>query len=345
MAPTGTPNQIYGMLSVQDAEILLAEIDLQFMTQYEIMAGSPLIEWTNGLIDVRPVSSAKLRMPWQEVMEGFREWEGADKYWRHPIVRDMVVETRPFETSIELDRRNGLPAALARIINLMDNLARAVALYRPRLAAMALLNGEAAGASYKGYQFYDGVPAFSAVHPVNVDDGAAGPLKTWANLFPGRPLKLETLEEAIHDFALVRSPDGESMACYPTHLIVPGTLSQTGRRLVGNKMIGRLLTDNAAGSAAASEDNVRAPGEIKLVVAHQLTAGFPRQGIPGEPNNWYLVDMSPGHKPITMFELQAPLDMPENGMVKGNHPMIRWGKEASGSVAITQPWYIQKNKA
>lgn len=340
MALPNLPTAGAGMISVADAEILLSQVDQRYMDMYNQISGSELINWVEGLFETYPMSMDTLRLPWQEVMDGFREWEGADKFFEGLIVRDMTVKTRPFEKSLQIDRRQGMQAILSRIISLTDNLSRAVVLFKPRLLARALLDGETGGASFKGFKFYDGKPAFATDHPINID---GDPADVWSNLYTGFPLNLGNLEEAIHDFSKVRSPDGESLGCMPTDLIVPGTLSQTARRLCENQTIGRLLKDTVNAAAAAGETNFRA-GEIKPRVAHQLTAGFPKLKIPGEPNSWYLVDRSPGRKPFTYFTLQEPADMPENGLIRGSTPMVSYGKEASASMVITQPWFVQKRK-
>ena len=328
-----------GMLSIADAEFLLSQVIDKYMEQYTLMAGDPRINWAEGLADVVPMAMSKARLPWMELTEGFTEWEGVDKYWEGVTIRDLIVECKPLEKSLQIDRRQSLMEILQRIVNLTINLARAVALFKPRLIAQALLDGETGGASYKGFKFYDGLPAFSKVHPVNISDSGLG---VWPNLFDNRPLTLANLEEAIHDFANVADPSGESMGCMPTHLIVPGTLSQTARRLCESDTIGRLLKDTANAAAGAGESNFRA-GEIKPVIASQLTRGFPKRNQPGSKVDWYLADRSPGRKPIGLFVLQDPVDMPENGLIRGDTPLVRFGKEASAGAAIVQPWFIQKN--
>ena len=94
-----------GMISVADAEILLSNVDQRYMDMYNQISGSELINWVEGLFETYPMSMDTLRLPWQEVMDGFREWEGADKFFEGLIVRDMTVKTRPFEKSLQIDRR------------------------------------------------------------------------------------------------------------------------------------------------------------------------------------------------------------------------------------------------
>ena len=329
-----------GMVSVADAEILLATVTSRYMDQFRNLQTQA---WAPGLLHTLPMTKSKTRLPWLKVFSGFREWNNQDKYWNGVQVDDFAAETKPLETSFKIDRRNSLPQILETIVDLTDGLAEAVAFFDDDLTARALLDGQTGGASYKGYKFYDGLAAFSASHPIDLNGDVPG---TWPNLFLNSPLSLESIEAGIHAMARVQAPNGRNMRVFPTHLLVPSTLSQTAKRLADPmaKMIGRLLKDSANAAAASSETNIHA-GQFDPIVAPELTSGFPREGIVGEPNNWYLLCKTSSRKPLTKLSMQEPQDMPLNGQIDGKIPDIHYGKEASASVIISQPWFIAKFRA
>jgi len=329
-----------GMLNVADAQILLAQVDARYMEQFRnLQDGS----WAMKILHTLPMSKSKTRLPWIKVFSGFREWNTMDKRFQNVQVDDFAAETRPLETSFKIDRRNSLPQILEQIVDLTDGLAEAVAFFDDDLTARAMLDGETGGASYPGFKFYDGLASFSESHPVDPDDTQAG-APVWPNLHKGKPLSLESLEYGIHAMARVRAPNGRNMRVFPTHLIHPGTLSQTAKRLLKTGIIGRLLAQANNAAAGAGETNIHSDGDIIPVNAHELTYGFPKEQINGSEDDWYLVCRTPTRKPLTKLELQAPVDMPLNGQIDGTKAEVHYGKEASASVVITQSWFIHKFK-
>lgn len=335
------PFQGAGLLSVDDADILITQVNAQYMDMWNIMSNDPRVNWVGDLLESIPMEADTVILPWQEVLGNFREWSGTDKKFYGMKIRSFRAKATAKEFTLRIDRRQGLQKILSKITNLVANLSRATAAFWARLTAKALLDGEVAGASYKGFKPWDKGAAFRGNHPIHLDGTVPG---TWSNLYTNRGLTLENLEAAIHDFAKTPAPDGESLACFPTHLIVSGAKSETGKRLLQSDTIGRLLKDLATAAAAASERNFHKDQGIKLVIAHQLTNGFPNEKIAGDPTSWYLVDRSMGRNPLGKLVMQEPSDMPESGMVKGDTPYIHYGKEASGNVIISQPHFIQKNK-
>jgi phage major head subunit gpT-like protein len=120
---------------------------------------------------------------------------------------------------------------------------------------------------------YDGVPFFSAAHPINPATGAGG---TWSNLLTAKPLGGVTVDVAaanlVAGIAAMRSvkmPNGKFRRLRPKWLLHDPSITVAVNTLLGAKFFG----------AQGSTENVITQMGIEPVCADELAV---------EPGAWYL---------------------------------------------------------
>lgn len=129
-------------------------------------------------------------------------------------------------------------------------------------------------------QSYDGVPFFSASHPVNPFNTGAG---TYSNLFTGGTaapiddtvtldVALSNLSKVVAGVRAIKMPNGEDPRFLrPTGLVVPPRLQQRAVQLTNAKFIAQAAA--TGGGAADVEALIASFGFVEPVVSDEL-AGF-----------------------------------------------------------------------
>lgn len=316
------------MLNTGTLQLLFATLRTRFMDAY-----NETQTWSDQIVTSETSLTEKEEISWVEVLPQMEKWLQT-KTLHGTNVRGFTAFNEPWTTAVGIDRRKTLVDLNKVLPQQIDQMGRNVKKYRDNNVKRVLQNGKTLGATFDGYKWYDGRSPFATNHPVNIGKPQ---LNTWSNLFTGRPLDANNLEFGIQQMAGYLTPNGvDAWGIMPNILLVPGTMGQIGKRLTGNDLLGRIFEKIApAGFAAASESNPF-QGELKLVVADDLS---------NEPNVWYLLDTRRGKKPVSHLEVQAPTEAPNNGiMMPGTHEVV-YSYEAHGSFFIGQCQAIARFEA
>jgi len=311
------------MLNTGQLALLFATLRTRYMEAY---TAAPT--WSQGLVTTTPSATEVEEITWVEVLAQMEKWLQT-KTIQGTTVRGFRATNEPWQTAVGIDRRKTLVDLNKILPQQVEMMGWNVKKYLDNGVKRVLQNGKTSGATFDGYTWYDGKPAFSTTHPVNKDKPA---LNTWSNLFTGRPLDAANLEFGIAQMAGYLTPNGkDAYGIMPNILLVPGSLGPTGKRLTGNDLLGRIF-EKVGAFAAASESNPFM-GELKLVIADDLA---------NEPGVWYLLDTRRGKKPIEHLEVQAPTEAPNNGIMMPHTHEVVFSYEAHGSFFIGQAQAIAR---
>ena len=324
------------MLNASQVTLLFKILSDRFASMYE-----QTTTWSDGLLAISQEPTDTIEVFWVEVIPQFEKWLKSQKTWNGVNVRGYQAHSEAWDDSLLLDRRKTLTDNMRILPKAVSQLGRNTKKFYDRLVKTALQNGKTGGSTwdtnslFSPYLWYDGLAAFSAVHPVNVDDAALG---VWSNLRVGSPLTTDNLDAAIEQMGTIQLPNTDSMGVSPTHLLVSSGKKRTGLRLTEVDMIGRLV-DGLAGSASAENNITKIKTKnnypLELVVADDLS---------NQPGVWYLADKSMGREPLTCWELQSPRPAPNNGMPRPENAELYFGQEAHAGIAISNPPFIQRNE-
>lgn len=316
------------MLNTGQLQLLFATLRTRWMEAYQTAP-----TWSDSIVTTESSDTENYEVSWVEVLPEMEKWV-ATKTIHGTNVRGFTAKNEPWQTAIGIDRRKTLVDLHRVLPQQVEMMGRNVKKYKDNKTKVVLQNGKVSGATFDNYLWYDKKPAFAINRPVNIGKPALG---VWQNLYTGRPLDVGNLEFGIQQMAGLLTPNGvDAWGIIPNVLLVPGTLGQVGKRLTGNDLLGRIFEKIApAGFAAASESNPF-QGELKLVIADDLS---------NEPNVWYLLDTRFMKKPISHFQVQAPTEAPNNGiMMPGTHEVV-YSYEANGSFFIGQCQAIARFEA
>lgn len=143
--------------------------------------------------------------------------------------------------------------------------------------AILLKNGEDATSLS-----HDGLPFFSAVHPIDVSGMVAG---TWSNYDAAATALTETTyAAAVAKFLAYPDQTGEPLGIMPKYLVVPPALRLTAKKIIN-------ATINASGATNTLMD------EVEVVVLPELA---------GEDTTWYLLAEIAGIKPLGWQDRVSP---------------------------------------
>lgn len=286
------------MLNDSQVTLLFKTLSERFVDLYQ-----QTTTWSDGLLGVSAEATDTIEVFWVEVIPQFEKWLKSQKTWNGVNARGYQAHSEAWSDALLIDRRKTLVDQMRVLPRAVENLSRNTKKFYDRLTKVALQNGKTGGSTwdtnslFTAYLWYDGLAAFSSVHPVNIDDSSMG---VWSNLRKGSPLNTDNLDAGIEQMGTILLPNGDPMGVSPTHLIVSAGKKRTGLRLTEVDMIGRLV-DGLAGSAAQENNITKMKTKnnypLELVVADDLS---------NEPGVWYLADRSMGREPLTCWEVQSP---------------------------------------
>jgi phage major head subunit gpT-like protein len=139
---------------------------------------------------------------------------------------------------------------------------------------------------------YDGVPFFSASHPVNPFNTAMG---TYANLYAGSSYALTITSYAAAEAKLrgLVMPNGRNRNLKAKYLVVPSTLRKVALEITGAAFV-------SSTAQGGSTSNVFLSDGVEVIVANELDI---------EPDAWYLVaDTGSGIGPF-IYQLRKAFEM------------------------------------
>lgn len=203
---------------------------------------------------------------WSEMLGGFSEWI-APTVWDNLAVQDVTLVPKDWRLNVEVPKKAVDDDAIGIFGQQFAQMGLAGANLPNKLVAEALISGYTDDC-------YDGGDFFDLVHP-----DAAG--HTQSNTGTGA-LTAITLEAGLDKMYALVTASGDPVMFQPTHLVVG-----VGARAAGGDLINSpFLAGGATNKFYKS---------MELVFTPYITG-----------NDWFIVDLSKGIKPLMLLVRQAP---------------------------------------
>lgn len=219
------------------------------------------------------------------------------------------ITSQDFEVTIPVDRNSILDDRLGLIPSRIADYAESVRKHPDQLLVAALQSGTAANG-------FDGVPFFSALHPLSGSNQS--------NNFTVTPLNstnYQTVRAAMMSYV---GEQGVPLNVRPNLLVVPPALEQTARLIVNADMI--------SDGAGASITNVL-KGTADVYVASELA---------NQPTTWYLFATNKSVRGLIYQQTQAPQFYMKSQMTDDNvffDKQILFGADTREAIGYG-PWWL-----
>lgn len=327
--------------------IVSFETNVQAITVDAWQRRSKSLIW-DKFMDVRSSATGRELFTWLvESAKIVKEGQGGNKRFDDLASASFEIVNENSGAGLRLTRNeiedNQKQIGQGRVMPVLDfaaNWARQMgghAAYWPQQLMFELL---AAGESTHGY---DGVPFFSASHPVNP---ALEVSTTYSNLITSKPIGTSvTLDVAASNFndvctsiGGVLQPNGKPRGLVPKYVLCGLDLRKRVAEIFGSKTL--VASGGAAGAGAAAIDNVIAStyGIEPVVVPELTTAGeyyVACELMPGEGGPLIFQDRSPyvltSYQPETQSELQRKKE-------------FEWSFDGRNAGAYGHPYLLYKVK-
>lgn len=242
---------------------------------------------------------------WMARLLKMRRWDGP-RVIQNLNTHAYQLENEPYELTVGVDRDDIEDDQLGVYNPLFEELGRQAAKW-PDQVLKAVLQ---AGTTTNGF---DGVPFFSATHPLN-------PAGNQSNNFSSTPLSAANFGVVRAAMSAYTGEDGEPLGVTPDTLIVPPALEDMANSIV------------TAEYGASGATNVQR-GQARVVVVPELA---------NEPATWYLADTSNAIKGLVWQLRKAPQFVAKTDLTDDNvffQKQFVWGVDARG-VGGYGPWYL-----
>lgn len=270
------------------------------------------------LADKVPSNTALNIYPFLADIAGMKEWIGP-RVVQQLSTRVMQVLNRDYETTLAVPRNAIQDDQYALYANRSELLGYQAEKLPDDLIVSVLQGGTASAAIT-----FDGVPFFSANHPVNIDN-AGSPVQS--NLFTSTALTADNWNSVRSAFSQLKTDAGRVTGWFPDTLVVPPQLEKQARDIVS----GNLIVSTVGSSFAAIENSLKGTAEVLVI---------PELG--NEPTVWYPAVTKMPVKPLIWQERQAPnmvsLIDPQSRNVFFDKEFI-WGVDARGAAAYGM-WFL-----
>lgn len=292
--------------------------------------------WSNQVADQQNYGRGKtIVVPWREPARRYSRFLG--EFVAHPWIVDAIQTTsEPWMSAVMMDRDEIIENVIMDYGDAAQGLGVQSAKLPDDLTALALRTQGSSSAT--PFTWYDGKAAFAEDHPIDPRGYVSG---TWRNLFKGLPLTQANVVSVWSQLANgVKLPNGRHMQVRPNKLGVSPKWELLARKICSDDMmieaIASLLAPN--GAFGATGNNLK--GMLTPVVMPELDQTI--EGIPGEPDVWYLWD-DRYMKPITIYWIRRPIVIPvvnDADMRVNELNSYAYVGRAHGAALITAPWII-----
>jgi phage major head subunit gpT-like protein len=279
--------------------------------------------WYQDICFVNPVSTRQEIYAWTDRVARFRKWRGARQI-NGVTTHAQTVTNEIFELTVEISARD----VRDNNLNLFGTTATSVGRQSkkwPDVQVADFIRHAASTAVKDGAIGYDGVPFFSASHPINGGDVDGGPAGNQSNLVLNTALSATAIETAVATMESWVGVDGLPLGVSPKVLMVPPQLRATAQRIVEAEFV-----PNTAGTATQTNVN---KGLVKVMVNPELA---------DQPNNWWLLDTEGDVMPFLWQLRMAPdfvfLNKPTDWNVVSTNQFI-FASQAEGAAAGTLWFY------
>lgn len=282
----------------------IAALQLSFSAIYR-SAWDSTPEWGSDLATTVPSSTRSNTYGWMARLPSLRKWFGP-RLIQNLSAHKYTIENEPYELTVGVDRDDIEDDNLGVYNPIIADMGRSARKWPDQLLKQILQ----AGTTGLGF---DGVPFFSASHPLN-------PAGVQSNNFTSTAL-------TGPNFALVRAAmsaytgeDGEPLGVQPALLVVPPALEDTANTIV------------TAEFGASGATNVQR-GQAKVKVIPELA---------NQATTWYVADVSKPIKGLIHQLRKAPILVHKTAPADDNvfwQRQFVWGVDARGAAGYG-PWFL-----
>lgn len=277
--------------------------------------------WWPKLADRVPSNTRSNIYPFVADLNGMKEWVGP-RVVQQLSTRVQTLSNRDYEATVAIPRNDILDDQYAVYGSRMELLGYQAEKLPDDLMIGVLQSGTAAKAIT-----YDGVPFFSANHPVSIDV-AGSPVQS--NNFTGTALNPANWDAVRTAMSQYKSDAGRVMGFRPDTLFVPPQLELTARNIVSSNLVAVNIT-GSPGGAAAVNNNLQGTAEVVVI---------PELG--NDPTTWYAAVTRMPMKPLIWQERQAPQMQALTNMTDRNvffDKEFIWGVDARGAAGYGM-WFL-----
>lgn len=269
---------------MQITPVALDAIFINFNTLYQQAYERAAPWWSKVAMEV-PSTSRENRYGWMKIIPRMREWVGERKI-NNLAGRSYTIENKDWELSVGVERNAIQDDQLGLFGPAIAMMGDQAARHPDDLLTTLIQSGVTALA-------FDGLPFFSASHPVDSDNTALG---TYSNNFTTTPLNSANFQSVRAAMKAFKGEDNKPLRVDPRLLIVPPQLEATALQILNAEFTAPAAAfgQNAAGGY---QTNVL-KGSADLLVIPELA---------NEPTTWYLADMSKPVKPFVYQSRKAPV--------------------------------------
>ena len=280
--------------------------------------------WAEKACTIMPVSGHDLLVGWLDKIPSVRQWEGNRKF-HTPRLRTYSIGMRRFELSEQVDRTAVDDNQLALYTNMFEAIGTQTKKYKDRLMGEYIRTNAVCA---------DGMPFFSASHPIDLDNPGSG---TYGNLASGLTLQA-ALTDAVNVAAQMKGADGEYIGFEPTHLLI-----EKGKKIAANEVLNNTFIPSAAGTAT---QNNPLQGFVEPIFANELKLNSVQQAALdaslGRAGGYYayLLDLSKGISPFVFGERDVPefQNLGTLGAYDPNTDMYKYGSRMRGGEGFSLPF-------
>jgi len=316
-----------------NSNALITILDTRFRAGFEKAQAET---WNKQLADEQTYKKGKtIVVPWSEPARRYSRYVG--EFVVNPwIVSAVQTTSEPWQSNIMIDRDELIENVLMDVGPQVSSLGVQSAKLPDDIAALALRT--AGSSSATPFVWYDGKPVFAEDHPIDPRGFVSG---TWRNLFKGLTLSQANVVAVWSALANgVRLPNGRHIQCRPNKLGVSPKWELTARKICESDLIVEAITSTLVpnGAFAATQNNLK--GMLTPVVMPELDQTI--EGIPGEPDVWYLWD-DRYMKPMTIYWIKKPVVVPvvnDADMRVNELNSYAYVGRAHGVGLINAPWVI-----
>ena len=274
----------------------------------------------------RPSKGRQSLYGWVDRVPKLRQWIGARQI-QNLLAQEYTVQNLLFELTIGISRSN-LEDDIFNFYGGTPSQVGKQAKTWPDDVVVPLLQNGITGNSF------DGVPFFSANHPIDTSNSAAG---TQSNRFDSTtsgpaPLNQANAASILAAMASLVGRDGKPMGFRATHIMVPPQLQFQAHQIFDNQIITQAVSSGGAiGNPSSGVVGVAATGNVlngtcKIIVNEYLA---------GDPNTYYFFDLRDKEMQPMLWQLRkAPefvwLNRPDDPNVF-DLDQYRYGVRARGN--------------
>jgi phage major head subunit gpT-like protein len=277
--------------------------------------------WSDQVVTTMPSKGAEVLVAWLDKIPSMRKWVG-NRVMNHANIRTYSVINEKWENSVAMDRAHVEDNQLGLYAQALKMLGDHAAKWKDRVNALKIKENPVG---------FDGVPFFSASHPVDLDNPVAG--GTYSNVVASAANLASAYNAAVALGAGFTGADGESMGFTITHVLTDGE-----HVVPLNMFLNQAFVPNAAGTATQSNPFV---GIAKGVTANELNLTAAEKASLGVGKYYvYFLDLSKGISPFVFSERDTPeLQMlGTQGAYDAGTDLYKYGYRARGAATVSMPF-------